>query len=609
MALIHASAVSRLIDHKPPKQTPLSARSKRPTQRLVHMNRPGKKKSGSAFKSSRSSSNPDRKVKSVVGGTGSRIKGTTLRTKDAINRLNMYRGGKAIRNKKGRIVHGGAYNDKNSTGGKVVKKMGSTVARTAPNRRWFGNTRIVNPEQLDKFREEMGEKLSDPYTVVLRTRKLPMGLLKDATKTQQMNLLSTESFESVYGPKARRKRPKLAAASLEDMVRTAAAKVEEYEIEAPGKVDRDKVVEDDGTRTLIRNSVFEKGSSRRIWSELYKVLDCSDIVVQVLDVRDPLGTRSESVEKHIKKNARHKHLIFVLNKCDLVPVWVTRKWVALLSKEYPTLAFHASINNPFGKGSLINLLRQFSMLHKDKKQISVGFIGYPNVGKSSVINTLKKKRVCKAAPVPGETKIWQYITLMKRVFLIDCPGVVPPSNEDETTLVLRGVTRSERLPRPELFISPILDQVKREFIVRTYGVHGWENAEDFLGQIAKRSGRLLKGGDPDISSVSKNIINDWQRGRLPWFVPPPDSVENVETITDVAGPSSGGATGGEGEEKEVPALPELVQNLDDLSNGHAFQSDVGPKEVDRASEDGEVEKGGSSKAPVENDIGWDELEM
>ena len=51
-------------------------------------------------------------------------------------------------------------------------------------------------------------------------------------------------------------------------------------------------------------------------------------------------------------------------------------------------------------------------------------VGYPNVGKSSVINTLISKKSCKVAPVPGETKIWQYISLMKRIFLIDCPGVV-----------------------------------------------------------------------------------------------------------------------------------------------------------------------------------------
>lgn len=88
------------------------------------------------------------------------------------------------------------------------------------------------------------------------------------------------------------------------------------------------------------------------------------------------------------------------------------------------MAYHASVQNCFGKGSLINLLRQFDNFHKDKKNISVGFIGYPNTGKSSIINSLKQKKVCRAAPIPGETKVWQYVHLTKRIYLIDCPGVV-----------------------------------------------------------------------------------------------------------------------------------------------------------------------------------------
>jgi nuclear GTP-binding protein len=77
------------------------------------------------------------------------------------------------------------------------------------------------------------------------------------------------------------------------------------------------------------------------------------------------------------------------------------QWVKHLSKIYPTIAFKSSITRPFGKGALINLFRQFDILHHDKKNISIGFVGYPNVGKSSVINTLKSKKVCKAAPIPG----------------------------------------------------------------------------------------------------------------------------------------------------------------------------------------------------------------
>lgn len=94
------------------------------------------------------------------------------------------------------------------------------------------------------------------------------------------------------------------------------------------------------------------------------------------------------------------------------------------------------------QGSLLSLLRQLARLKSDKQAISVGFVGYPNVGKSSVINTLRTKLVCKVAPIPGETKVWQYITLTKRIFLIDCPGVVYHSTDSETDIVLKGVVSS-----------------------------------------------------------------------------------------------------------------------------------------------------------------------
>ena len=211
----------------------------------------------------------------------------------------------------------------------------------------------------------------------------------------------------------------------------------------------------------------------------------------------------------------------MLNKCDLIPTWATARWVKVLSKDFPTLAFHASITNPFGKGALIQLLRQFAKLHSDKKQISVGFIGYPNVGKSSVINTLRSKKVCNVAPIPGETKVWQYITLFKRIFLIDCPGVVYPSGDNESDIVLKGVVRIENLTHPEDFIDPVLERVKKEYVSSTYGIDSWTDVTDFLNQYAKKSGKLLKGAEPDTATVAKMILNDWQRGKIPYFCCPP----------------------------------------------------------------------------------------
>ena len=193
-----------------------------------------------------------------------------------------------------------------------------------------------------------------------------------------------------------------------------------------------------------------------------------------------------------------------------------------LSKDYATLAFHASITNSFGKGSLIQLLRQFSSLHSDRKQISVGFIGYPNTGKSSIINTLRKKKVCTVAPIPGETKIWQYITLMKRIYLIDCPGVVPPSSSDTPQdILLRGVVRVENVENPEQYIPAVLEKTKPKHIERTYALKGYTNHIEFLEILARKAGRLLHGGEPDVDGVAKMVLNDFLRGKIPWFTPPP----------------------------------------------------------------------------------------
>uniref|UniRef100_A0A3Q2TV31 G protein nucleolar 2 n=1 Tax=Fundulus heteroclitus TaxID=8078 RepID=A0A3Q2TV31_FUNHE len=300
-----------------------------------------------------------------------------------------------------------------------------------------------------------------------------------------------------------------------------------------------------------------------------KVIDSSDVIIQVLDARDPIGTRSKSIETYLKKEKSWKHLIFVLNKCDLIPTWVTKRWVAVLSQEYPTLAFHASLTNSFGKGSLIQLLRQFGKLHTDKKQISVGFIGYPNVGKSSVINTLRSKKVCNVAPIAGETKVWQYITLMRRIFLIDCPGVVYPSEDSESDIVLKGVVQVEKIKNPEEHIGAVLERAKPEYIQKTYRIPTWSSAEDFLEKLAFRTGKLLKGGEPDLSTVSKMVLNDWQRGRIPFFVKPPGPEGDPDVrfqLLSLLHPSeeqqeNPSAVSGQPEEEQQQRKKEQVQKL------------------------------------------------
>ncbi|CAL4914407.1 unnamed protein product [Urochloa decumbens] len=363
--------------------------------------------------------------------------------------------------------------------------------RIEPDRRWFGNTRVVGQPQLEMFREELKNRLSDNFSVILKERKLPLSLLQDHQKQARAHLLDVEPFEHAFGPKGKRKRPKLTALDYESLLKKVDDSQDAFEQKyASSKLPREE--EEDGLRDLVRHTMFEKGQSKRIWGELYKVIDSSDVVVQVLDARDPMGTRCYHLEKHLKENCKHKHLVFLLNKCDLIPAWATKGWLRTLSKDYPTLAFHASINKSFGKGSLLSVLRQFARLKSDKQAISVGFVGYPNVGKSSVINTLRSKSVCKVAPIPGETKVWQYITLTKKIFLIDCPGVVYQNNDSETDIVLKGVVRVTNLADAAEHIGEVLRRVKKEHLQRAYKIQDWTDDNDFLVQLCRTSGKLLK---------------------------------------------------------------------------------------------------------------------
>ncbi|GJN31481.1 hypothetical protein PR202_gb19886 [Eleusine coracana subsp. coracana] len=341
---------------------------------------------------------------------------------------------------------------KRDRGGKIIrnefqsKELPNT--RIEPDRRWFGNTRVVGQKEMEFFREELQSRMGNNFNVILKERKLPLSLLQDHQKQARAHLLDVEPFEHAFGPKGKRKRPKLTALDYESLLKQADDSQDAFEEKyASSKLPREE--EEDGLRDLVRHTMFEKGQSKRIWGELYKVIDSSDVVVQVLDARDPMGTRCYHLEKHLKENCKHKHLVFLLNK------------------------------------------------------------------------------VCKVAPIPGETKVWQYITLTKKIFLIDCPGVVYQNNDSETDIVLKGVVRVTNLADAAEHIGEVLRRVKKEHLQRAYKIQDWADDNDFLIQLCRTSGKLLKGGEPDLTTVAKMVLHDWQRGKIPFFVPPPQHSEEA----------------------------------------------------------------------------------
>ncbi len=241
--------------------------------------------------------------------------------------LNMFKDGKAQRNADGKVTKAASFQSR-----EIPK------ARVEPNRKWFGNTRVISQDALSAFREAMAERASDPYNVLLKTNKLPMSLVRDGQgknglKRHQAKIeVESAPFGDTFGPKAQRKRVKLNVGSLEDLAGESARMHESYltQLEQAKLLAGTSAVEEQAGEaapapapvSTAKEPIFSKGQSKRIWNELYKVIDSSDVIIHVLDARDPLGTRCRSVEKYIREEAPHKHLIFVMNKCDLVPTGV-----------------------------------------------------------------------------------------------------------------------------------------------------------------------------------------------------------------------------------------------------------------------------------------------
>ncbi|KAI3392156.1 hypothetical protein diail_6134, partial [Diaporthe ilicicola] len=390
--------------------------------------------------------------------------------------LKIEKSGKAQRNAAGQITQAAAYQSRSIPD-----------ARIEPNRKWFSNSRVISQDSLAAFRQAMSEKKADPYSVLLRTNKLPLSLVEKekengVEKHQAKMAIEASPFDTTFGPKSQRKRVKLDAGSFEDLARDVHQRLDS----STYPLDPDSNVwADDGHLSSAVEPIFKKGQSKRIWNELYRVIDSSDVLIQVLDARDPQGTRCESVEKYIRTEAPHKHLIFVVNKVDLVP---TKIAASILGEEVVE-----------GTTNTCAACQQFAVLHKDRKQISVGIIGYPNVGKSSIVNMLRGKKVAVVAPIPGATKVWQYVTLWKDTYLIDCPGIVPAAKQDTPEeLLLRGVVRVENVEYPEQYIPTLLSRVKQHHLERTYNLQGgWTDHIHLLEQLARKGGRLLPGGEPD----------------------------------------------------------------------------------------------------------------
>ena len=326
-------------------------------------------------------------------------------------------------------------------------------------------------------------------------------------------------------------------------------------------------------------------SSRRAFDKIFKqVLDAADVVLYVLDARDPESTRSREVERQIMAaEGGSKRLILVLNKIDLVPPPVLKGWLTHLRRYFPTIPLRAStpasnaqtfdhkqLTLKATSETLLRSLKSYAASKQLKRSISVGVIGYPNVGKSSVINALTSRLnkgnqsfACPVGSEAGVTTSLREVKVDSKLKILDSPGIVFPSTVDgedkqgrqqrkaehEARLVLLNALPpsqiSDPIPAINLLLSRLsVSEALFDKLLKQYGIialgpfGGGDTTTDFLVQVARKRGRLGKGGVPNLYSAAMTVITDWRDGRIQGWVEPPtlkvaDDEEMAEDSTQV----------------------------------------------------------------------------
>ncbi|KAF5825865.1 P-loop containing nucleoside triphosphate hydrolase protein [Dunaliella salina] len=261
----------------------------------------------------------------------------------------------------------------------------------------------------------------------------------------------------------------------------------------------------------------DKDNSRKAYfKEFRKVVELADVVIQVLDARDPLGCRCPDVESYVRSISPNKKIILLLNKMDLVPREAGEKWLKYFREELPCVAFKCSTQQQgaglkqgrmlstkslqegltgsgcLGADTLLAMLKNYCRNADIKTAITVGIVGLPNVGKSSLINSLKRSR---AAQVHHEM----------------------------SSLVLKIITHIFKHSRSTMRFAPVAEIVKRvpsKQLVALYKIPAFKTADELLAAVAGARGKLRKGGVPDIRAASRIILQVQVPSAMPYFCTP-----------------------------------------------------------------------------------------
>ena len=244
------------------------------------------------------------------------------------------------------------------------------------------------------------------------------------------------------------------------------------------------------------------------WPVTKRVIKDSDIILLILDARMPEFSKNKELERMI--DFHDKTVIYVFNKIDIV----SQRYLESVRKMYPEAFFVSGVKN-IGISNLKKnlLIRAKKMKIKDPK---IGVVGYPNVGKSAIINALAKRARAKVSKKAGTTKGIQWIKA-GGLMVLDSPGVVP-YEDNESMLGVMGAKNIEKIVNVEKIAYKIIRMIlnhDKKILERYYEIKITDdNFDSIFHQIAIKRGFLLKKGVVDERRAALTIIRDWHAGKF-----------------------------------------------------------------------------------------------
>ena len=255
--------------------------------------------------------------------------------------------------------------------------------------------------------------------------------------------------------------------------------------------------------------------------EISEKLDLIDVVFEVIDARIPYSSKNKDIDKMIKNKKR----VLIMTKIDMCDIINTNKWI----KYYEEKGIKVIPVDLINKKNIFEIFKVTEEVNKElndkrkekglkERKVRILILGIPNVGKSTLINTLVGKKATNVGNKPGITRHLEWIRINKDIELLDTPGILWPKLDDDTiahNLAAMTAIKEEILDTEDIAIYIINTMLKlyKDNIVNRYNLTSYNDVVEVLDMIGKKIG-AVRNNETDYEKVYSTILKDLREGYL-----------------------------------------------------------------------------------------------